>query len=616
MCGITGFFSPDDHSPALQNSLNLLRHRGPDGANHVVFPLPEGYLGLGHARLRIVDTSTNADQPFHSADKDSVMVFNGEIYNFQDLKDLLPNHPWRTQSDSEVVIELLNYFGRQALSYFNGMYAIAWYKKSTAEFVLARDPLGIKPLYLHTENGEVFFASEVTALTSFGVAPEICRTDFVEFLNFGYVHEPRTGFSNVSKVAPGQCLIWENGIYRKDTIGAFVGPPTIPQDPHDLILHAIQGQKKADVPVGIFFSGGVDSTAVAAALKSRGLHINALQDRDKNVELIRARKLANELGIALDVLDLNENVTLDQFRNDVNTIVTKVEEPISDYTFVASQQIARLARQSGFVVMLSGMGGDEFFVGYPRYALLNRLWLYRLVSLAARLGLKLPGLRSILGQSKKIERLVSYFREENFVWAYARVVGYFTTAEINELLEVDLDLQSRNAQVLRRLTKIADQAFSQDPLDRALALDQKGFLAHNLTVTDKSSMQESIEARVPLLDLSIYTGWVQNTALQKKFQRVGKAVLLNFVNRILGRQIDFGTKQGFNPPLDRIISQFDRSALEQMILTPAFKDYLNPVTVDRILDDHFSGKINNTYKIWQLIFSAHWLQHWSIEKTN
>lgn len=542
------------------------------------------------------------------------MVFNGEIYNFQDLKDMLPNHTWRTQSDSEVIIELLNHFGKQALSYFNGMYAIAWYKKSTGEFILARDPLGIKPLYLHTKDKDVFFASELTALTSFGVVPEICRTDFVEFLNFGFVHEPRTGFSNVSKVAPGQCLIWERGVYRKETIGDFRGPPNIPQDPYHLILHAIQGQKKADVPVGTFFSGGVDSTAVAATLKSQGLYINGFKDREKNRELIRARKLAKELGIKLDVSDLNENITPDQFRNDLNTIIAKVEEPISDYTFVASQQIARLARQSGFVVMLSGMGGDEFFAGYPRYALLNRLWLYRWVSLAVRLGLKLPGLRNVLGQSKKIERLVSYFREKDFVWAYARVIGYFTTAEINELLESDLNLQARNTQILTRLTKISDQAVSQDPLDRALALDQKGFLAHNLTVTDKSSMQESIEVRVPLLDLSIYMGWVKNTALRKKFPRVGKAALLTFVNRVLGRQIDFGTKQGFNPPLDKIISQFDRAALEQMILTPAFEAFLNPTPVRRILDDHFSGRINNTYKIWQLIFSAHWLQYWSIDK--
>ena len=128
-------------------------------------------------------------------------------------------------------------------------------------------------------------------------------------------------------------------------------------------------------------------------------------------------------------------------------------------------------------------------------------------------------------------------------------------------------------------------------------------------------MQESIEVRVPLLDLSIYSGWVKNTALRQNFPRLGKVLLRDFVTRIFGRKIDFGAKQGFNPPLDRIIAQFDRFALEEMILTPAFKNYLNRAPLDQILDDHFSGKINNTYKIWQLIFAAHWLERWSAEKS-
>ena len=260
--------------------------------------------------------------------------------------------------------------------------------------------------------------------------------------------------------------------------------------------------------------------------------------------------------------------------------------------------------------MLSGMGGDEFFAGYPRYVLLNNLGFYRWIALAARIGLKVPGVKKVLGRSKKIERLVSYFREENFVWSYARVVGYLTKSEIAALASVDPDLSDHIAQISDRLGAIAGKAQTVDPLGQALALDQKGFLAHNLTVTDRSSMQESIEVRVPLLDLSIYTGYVKNMALRKQFPRVGKAALTAFVNTVFGRHIDFGAKQGFNPPLDRIISQFDHDSLSEMILTPRFEAFLNPAPVEAILADHFSGKMNNTYKIWQLIFAARWLERW------
>ena len=617
MCGITGFVSQTDHSEPLKNSLNLLHHRGPDGASNVALPLTESwYLGLGHARLRIMDTSTNADQPIHSADKDSYMVFNGEIYNFEELKNLLPNHRWRTQSDSEVVIELLNHFGRQALSYLNGMYAIAWYKKSTAELVLTRDPLGVKPLYLHFDGANICFASEVTALAPYGITPQVCKTDLIEFLSFGYVHEPRTGFSNISKIAPGQCLIWKDGHYQEETITDFAGPPAIAQNAHDLIKQAIEGQSDADVPVGTFFSGGVDSTVITAALNSPGMYVNAKGASEQNPELKRAKALSKELGVALDVINLDEDLTIDQFRKDVALIASKVEEPISDYTFIATKQIARLARQNGFVVMLSGMGGDEFFAGYPRYSLLNNLWFFRWVAVAVRIGLKLPGVNTVIARSKKIERLVSYFIEDNFVWSYARVVGYLTKSEIRELAAGDPDFYDHMTQISDRLEAITKNAQTADPLGQALALDQKGFLAHNLTVVDKSSMQESIEVRVPLLDLSIYTGFVKNMALRKQFPRVGKTVLKEFVDTVFGRHIDFGAKQGFNPPLDRIISKFDRESLSEMILTPRFKAYLNPAPVEAILGDHFSGKMNNTYKIWQLIFAASWLERWGTGATH
>jgi asparagine synthase (glutamine-hydrolysing) len=615
MCGITGFLGQADYTAELKKSLALLHHRGPDGSrDFIISPKPGQYLGLGHTRLRIMDTSIHADQPFFSSDQDSVMVFNGEVYNFQVLKMFLPDHSWVTDSDSEVVIELLNHYGISILKHFNGMFAIAWYKKSTGEFVLIRDPLGIKPLYFHAAGAEVIFASEITALEAYGVKPKICRADLLEFLNFGYVHEPNTGFSNISKVAPGQCLIWSNNVLRKAEFGAFEGPPLIPHDPNRLIFNAIQGQKASDVPVGAFFSGGLDSTAVIAALKSSGLYVNSIKNEVENPELIRAKILSKELGVTLDVIDLVEDLSVEQFCKDVDLVAAKVEEPISDYTFVASQQIARMARQKGFVVMFSGMGGDEFFVGYPRYKLLDRLWLYRWVAHAGNLGLKLPFLKVLLGRSKKVERLISYFEEQDFVWAYARVVGYLNRSEVKSFFKDDADFRANLEIVSGRLTAIINQKPVQNVLDKALALDQKGFLAHNLTVTDKSSMQESVEVRVPLLDLSIYSGWVRSPKQRGKFPRVGKNVLCSFVEAMFGRKINFGRKQGFNPPLDGVISKFDKDTLRQMILTPKFRAYLNPAPLDGILDDHFRGKINNTYKIWQLIFTARWLERWATDE--
>lgn len=144
------------------------------------------------------------------------MLFNGEIYNFQSLKNLLHGHQWCTQSDSEVVVELLNNFGLSALAHLDGMYAIAWYKKSIGELVLPRDPLGFKTLCVFDQGGSIFFSPEINSLTAFCVRPEICKTDFVEFLNFGYTHESRIGFSNISKISPGQSLVWKDGQSRTE----------------------------------------------------------------------------------------------------------------------------------------------------------------------------------------------------------------------------------------------------------------------------------------------------------------------------------------------------------------------------------------------------------------
>lgn len=568
-------------------------------------------MGLGHVRLSILDLTDAANQPFHSEGGSYVLVFNGEVYNHNDLRRELVSHGriFRTRSDTEVLLAAYEVWGEKFLDKLEGMFAFALLDNRKQILLLARDALGIKPLYF-MENGrerEFLFASEIRglkALRTSSLMPD--RSAFAEFLLNGFLYEPRTGFEGVRKLAPGEALEL-NLRSGESRLWTYYDPlssrPT--RDLRSLIDDSMRLQSLADVKVGLFFSGGLDSSILAAS--------------DQRLQGLRVVYSQTGIGTGSDdtfadnvaaQLNLNvENVNFAPGVEDSETILNKfrdvargTEEPISDYTYKASELICEIARQQGFKVMLSGMGGDELFAGYPRYTAVAKRRLFRLVG--PLICMATPALKRLSYLAKKADRLTRFATTADFGMAYTNLLGYFNRNEVNLMLG-DVDgihaFENRISELLARV-----QGYS--PLKQAMYLDRFGYLAHNLVVTDKSSMAKGVEVRVPLITRDLaYLGFSMRDSALISWKDT-KRPLRHLLAARIPRKLVHRPKEGFNPPLDDEIYSLGADRLLSQLTGRSLLSVVDPQFIRRIVAEHFRHTANHTYRIWQLLYFSFWLE--------
>lgn len=612
MCGITGFIA---RTPlvGLEEALAAIRHRGPDAAGRWHGEIAGWHVGLGHVRLSILDLSEAANQPFLSGDGRCVLVYNGEIYNFAALRAELSaaGHSFRTHSDTEVLLAAYREWGTDCLRRFEGMFAFALADLDRRRVLLARDPLGIKPLYYayEPEAGRLAFGSEARALPPLLGRPLRPDPDlFAEFLLNGFLYEPATGLLGVSKIAPGCCAEFEMDSGRL-VHGRFDDPlrAAARQDVDDLeplLRESMQLQCVADVPLGLFFSGGTDSTALAVTAP-RGLEALYVEydDGRSASDSAYACQVSRHLNLPVSTIrhrpeDEGAEAILETFAQ----VARGTEEPISDYTYVASEAIAQHARERDFKVMLSGMGGDELFAGYPRHLLAR----YRRGARGARHLLALAGrlLASRPSWAKKSERLVRFVNDADFASAYTSLVGYFARDEVDALL----GRRESSAAFRERLARVLAPAGSRSPLKQAMLLDRYGFLSHNLTVTDRSSMAHGVEVRVPLLtrDLAALGLALADWELIRGTR--AKLPLKRLVERHLPSRLVHRPKVGFNPPLDEKIRVLGAGLIMDRLEKGPFADVASTDFARALVEAHFGGRVNNTYRIWQLLYFDEWLR--------
>lgn len=612
MCGITGSIS---RTPVrgLDEALAAIRHRGPDAAGQWHGQAAGWHLGLGHVRLSILDLSDAANQPFLSSDGRCVLVYNGEIYNFAALRAELASagHSFRTHSDTEVLLAAYRQWGIDCLRRFEGMFAFVLADLGRRRVLMARDPLGIKPLYYAHEpdQGRLAFGSEARALPPLLGRP--LRPDpasFAEFLLNGFLYEPATGLLGVSKIGPG-CFAefdLDSGTLAHDRFYDPLGPGVSgdPEALEPLLRESMQLQCVADVPVGLFFSGGTDSTALAATAPRalEALYVEYGEEQAAS-DSAYALDVARHLGLNVSTIhhrpeDAGAEAILDAF----SRVARGTEEPVSDYTYIASEAIAEHARERGFKVMLSGMGGDELFAGYPRHLLAR----HRNAARGARGVLSLAGrlLASRPAWAKKSERLVRFVREPDFASAYTSLVGYFSTDEVDALL----GRRDSSSAFRERLARLLEPAGRRSALKQAMLLDRYGFLAHNLTVTDRSSMAHGVEVRVPLLtrDLAALGLALADRDLIRGSR--AKLPLKRVVEPRLPSRLVHRPKVGFNPPLDGKIRALGAGLINDRLGGGPFSGVANADFARTIVDAHFSGRANNTYKIWQMLYFDEWLR--------
>ncbi|MDC0090001.1 asparagine synthase (glutamine-hydrolyzing) [Gammaproteobacteria bacterium] len=605
MCGISFYLTKHvAYEAELRESLIKISHRGPDSSGTYFHHSSDFFLGMGHNRLSIVDLSPSGTQPMKH--EDTRIIFNGEIYNYKEIRQELVKlgHKFNTGTDTEVILQSYGEYGVECFQKFRGMFAFIIFDEAKNKVFLVRDTVGIKPLYIFQGKESIYASSEIKGLKVFPeVDQSISKQDIFEFFNTGFLYEPHTGFQHIKKLLPGHYLEIDllNG---KTEISKFryITHTDNVLDLEENIANAVEIQRFADVPVGIFFSGGADSAILATFANDTKL-LFAGYDKDPMSDLDRqyAAAISNHLKAELTTVSIEGSSSqTSKILSSFYFVADNTEELISDYTFWPTYLLSKAARDSGFKVMLSGMGGDEVFAGYPRYLVVKY---HNLIKLMAPI-LSFFNYLSLVPNSfaKKFDRLLSYTEEKHWALGYSRLLGYFSRSELLELFK---EFDCMNEIYKKKLNTIDASFLGSDRVKKAQHFDTLGCLQHNLSVADKASMLASIELRLPLLDERVFAKG-QNAKSRMLIPIVSlKKPLKNLLNSLLPKKLVDRPKTGFNPPLDGLINSLGPKVIMNELEGLSIIFDLKPI--ENIVNAHFQGTVNNTYKIWQLLYFSRWL---------
>jgi asparagine synthase (glutamine-hydrolysing) len=618
MCGIAGVVDTRPEEVVLASAVramcNTLVHRGPDDEGVYV----NGPVGLGMRRLSIIDL-VSGQQPIHNEDETVWVVFNGEIYNFPQLRTELQatGHRFYTNSDTEVIVHLYEDLGADCVRRLRGMFAFAVYDQKRRRLLLARDRLGIKPLHYSFSQNRLLFGSEIKALLA--VAPElaeISRESLLHFFYYGYIPDPFTAFRNIHKLPPGHLLELTDGklsVREYWELPAFgVHEPTSEEECleelEERLAEAVRIRLISDVPLGALLSGGVDSSTVVALMarsSSRPVKTFSIGFRKADFDETKyARVVAERFGTEHHHLIIDPN-----FAETLEELTYHLEEPFADSSMLPTYYVCRMARQH-VTVALSGDGGDELFAGYDRYTVhLGRrsfdfvpAWakqFYREL-LFPILPSNTPGRRFVFNAS--LAPGDRYLDSISLLPASARERSLFS--------DEFLDFADRAPSPFQTFRNYLDHAPARDPLSRLQYLDSKTYLSGDiLTKVDRMSMATSLEARVPFLDHP-FVEWV--TGLSPKWKlRFGrrKYILIRLAERLgIPAHVLHRRKQGFALPLVHWFRRELKPELLQMLLEPRTlqRGYFNRRKMITLLNEQMSGRRDRAQELWLLLIFELW----------
>lgn len=621
MCGITGF-TGDGSRHVLERMARTLRHRGPDDEGFFVSP---GEVNFGFRRLSIIDLATG-EQPVFNEDRSVAVMLNGEIYNYRELRvDLARRHTFRSSGDAEVIAHLYEEVGERIFENLNGMFAIALWDGSAQTLLLARDRFGEKPLYYAMVGGELLFGSEPKALLAHpGLRPALDPAALFAYLTREYVPSPRSMFRGIKKLEAGRCLRFRDGrITERSYYDLCSGPALAGANETDALAEldrrlgeAVRSRLVADVPLGLFLSGGLDSSTVsyyAQAAAGRKMLSFSIGFRDRSFdESGYARLVARTLGTEHRELFFEPRSLLDILPE----IASRLDEPIADAAILPNYLLSRFARHS-VTVALGGDGGDELFMGYPTFPA-ERIaeWFLRLPKILREtvipaLAGRLPVSFGYIPFDYRLKRFLLGLgygrRHRNAVW-----IGSFTPEEKRELLSPDLLRAAGDeddfADVDRHLAAVAGRPL----LEQVAYLYMKTYLADDiLALKDRASMFASLELRSPFLDHRL-VDFV--TALPPSWRLRGlttKYLLKRLMASRLPRAIVRRKKRGFAVPIGRWLRADAGSLLD--LLSPArlrAGGIFNPAFVERLVSEHRSGRRDNRKPLWTLVMFELWRERW------
>jgi asparagine synthase (glutamine-hydrolysing) len=624
MCGIAGIVSLRG-TPASEADVvrmcDAMVHRGPDDAGYLV----DGPVALGVRRLSIIDVA-GGHQPVFNEDGTVAVVYNGEIYNFRELRTWLESlgHRFRTASDTEVIVHLWEQVGMEFPRHLNGMFAIALYDRARQQVVLARDHVGIKPLYYALDGTGLVFGSEIKVLLASGrVARRLDIDGLAQFLSWEYVPGAGTLLNGIRRLEAGHTLMLDLaaglGQVRKywDLLdesgsGAARSDAEWEGEVATAIERAVARQLVSDVPLGAFLSGGVDSSVVVAAMGKAQTFSIGFDDPSYD-ETRWSRRVAAQLSVSHEV-EIIRPEALKLFER----LMHFMDDPIGDFSIFPTYLVARLAARKVKVV-LSGDGGDELFGGYDSFRAQERYQTWRRLPAWLRRGViepvigALPPTAAKKGLVNKARRFVEGARLDPD-WGHARWRVFCDEALRKNLFTAE-SRQSFTTPVGAHILALRDRAKDRDPRDRALYVDFSSYLVDNcLAKVDRMSMACSIEARVPLLDRELVELAFRVPPDLKYDGRRSKILLKRIAARRLPRDCVYRPKEGFSIPIKNWLRQEFRGLVEHHLDSARLRaqGLFEPAMVQRLWQEHLANRANHSHILWSLLVFQQWRERWGV----
>lgn len=614
MCGIAGivYFKGQAASEQLVRRMtDAMQHRGPDSDGFYC----KGPAALGHRRLSIIDLSDVANQPFGDASRRFNMVFNGEMYNYQDVRRTIPDHSFRTNSDTEVLLEAYARKGIDCLHEFKGMFAFAVWDEQEQELCLVRDRLGVKPLYYYINDEYIVFASEARAILQSGlVAPRLNMEAVFDYLSFQSVSSPSSIIKDIKQleaghyltVKDGRCTIdqyWNVARVRKEF--DFSEPQQVTRNIRNLLKQSVNNRLVSDVPVGAFLSGGIDSSAVVGLMSevsaTRPNTFNIAFDERDFDESAYAELLAKKFNTNHHRIVLKPTAMLDELDNALAAIDSPSGDGINTYV------VSKAVKNAGITVALSGIGGDELFAGYPffkKFHSLNKqtfLW-----NNTAGIRKLLSGMTRLYKKNAvmKLEQLL-HSKTSSITDIYPVLRQVIPARYLQDLLPAS---NGNIGTVATRLRNEANHLAAFPSLSQVSIAEYLGYTQQTLLKdTDQMSMAVSLEVREPFFDHELIE-YVLNVPDTMKYPRYPKSLLVESLQGLLPDDIVHRKKQGFVFPWSRWMRQELYTFCDQHIKRLAERDFINgevKIYWQRFIKNDPSVKWMD---IWLFVILEHWLE--------
>ena len=613
MCSINGFNFKDER--LIQKMNQITKHRGPDGTGIFL----NERISLGHNRLAIIDTTDMATQPMKSVDGNLTIVFNGEIYNFKELKKELSGYQFRTESDTEVILAAYQKWGNECVKKFNGIFAFAIWNVRDKELFLARDNIGVKPLYYFWDRKRFIFASEIKAILEHDISRTLNKEAFRHYLRVLYVPEPMTMFDWIHKLPPASFAVLKNGKlvikkYWEESAPEYFqkSKKEITEELREKIFEAVGRQLVSDRPLGVYLSGGIDSSIVLHSMSeirsnidtfSVGFELEHKEQSEKfNTDFNLARKTAAHYGTNHHEVLVSAHDVVQNFEK----AVWHLDEPISNPTAIAMMKLAGFAKQSADVV-LGGDGGDELFGGYERYRLSRIASLWGNLPSVARAGLS-----SI---SKKAAKLNTPSGIERFALFMFQKDEELKSVIRPEFFDADAE-KTKHFFEEKYFSNISDTRVFEGLF---METDRKSWLVDfSLMLTDKMSMSAGLEARVPFLDRELVE-FAARIPLKYKVSPFNTKIILKDTFRGSIPDFLFGEpKRGWFSPGAKWLRYEEMSAFAREILSPDYYSetarLIDFAEANEMLSEHINSKEYHLNTLWALLTFQIWAKQYNIRQ--